>query len=121
MAAWGGKWRPKKAEGRALLEVLSWTKQEELVKVTFESDAQTVVKAIEDSNGDESEFGDIIESCRAILRRKPDFSVGFIRRGGNGVAHALAQHSITLSVTGEESPFWLQDVLSDICLIDHES
>ncbi|CAN1829383.1 hypothetical protein LINPERHAP1_LOCUS32478 [Linum perenne] len=42
---------------------MSWTEHEGFAKMIFESDAQTVVKAIEGINNDISEFGDIIEGC----------------------------------------------------------
>ncbi|CAN1156954.1 Putative ribonuclease H protein At1g65750 [Linum perenne] len=123
MVPWGGTWRSKEAEGRALLEALSWVEQQGYTRMNFESDAQVVVNAIGSQQDDVTEFGDIMQGCRAILRRNSEFNVSFVRRGGNGVAHALARHAITLSepATGEEAPFWLHDVLLDVCLIDHES
>ena len=39
------------------------------------------------------EVGDIIRRCRDILASKPNYTVCFVRRDSNKVAHVLARQS----------------------------
>ncbi|CAN1138488.1 hypothetical protein LINPERHAP2_LOCUS10719 [Linum perenne] len=123
MSSWGGIWRSKEAKARDLLEALSWTEWEGFIEVIFESDALGVVNALCSLSEDNSEFGDLMNSCRAILSRHPSFVVHFIRRDRNMVAHTLAKHSISFlePFCGSDSLEWLDEVLAELCLIDHES
>ncbi|CAN1291744.1 hypothetical protein LINPERPRIM_LOCUS21274 [Linum perenne] len=123
MSSWGGVWRSKEVEAQALLEALSWKEQEGLAEVTFETDARVVVNALSSLLDNTSEFGDLLRSYRAVLIRHPNFVVNFIRRDRNRVAHTLAKRSISFlkPVCGSDSPEWLDDVLAEQCLIDHES
>ncbi|CAN0900732.1 hypothetical protein LINGRAHAP2_LOCUS21008, partial [Linum grandiflorum] len=65
-------------------------------QVIIETDWQLVQSAIV---GDVTEFGRLVMDCKAQLLSKPEFSVLFVRRDGNGVAHALARRAITSIVT----------------------
>ncbi|CAN1324950.1 Putative ribonuclease H protein At1g65750, partial [Linum perenne] len=91
--SWVGRWDSMEAEGRAMLEALSWVEQQGWRRVAFETDAQTVAHALHARGEDWTEFGEMMRSCRAVLDRNPDFKVSFIGRGCNGVAHALARYS----------------------------
>ncbi|CAN1796146.1 Putative ribonuclease H protein At1g65750, partial [Linum perenne] len=123
MTSWGGVWRSKEVEARALLEALSWVEMEGLPTVNFETDAQVVVLALGSRADDDSEFGDLIRSCKAILARMSDFTVTFCRRDRNRVAHVLARRSTSLfeTVCGSDSRDWLDTALAELCLIDHRS
>ncbi|CAN1313492.1 Leucine-rich repeat receptor-like protein kinase TDR [Linum perenne] len=74
-ASWVGVWSSKEAEAKALLEALSWVEMEQYRQVTFESDAEVVVKALEAECHDLTEFGELVRACRAVLCRNPNFCV----------------------------------------------
>ncbi|CAN1217592.1 hypothetical protein LINPERPRIM_LOCUS1061 [Linum perenne] len=95
LLSWGKRWSSRDAEARALLEALSWTEQGSLREVTFETNAQVTTGALTSSFEDATEFGDISRGCKAILARRPDSKVCFVRRERNRVAHILAKHSIS--------------------------
>ncbi|CAN1285866.1 hypothetical protein LINPERPRIM_LOCUS19136 [Linum perenne] len=121
-ASWAGLWNSKEAEAKAMLEALSWVETEGFRQVLFESDAEVVMKAIQRGDVDITEFGELIQGCISIMGRNPDFSVSFVRREGNGVAHVLARHSsscVTPTV-GVTSPSFIDDMLLEYCLIAHE-
>ncbi|CAN1139448.1 hypothetical protein LINPERHAP2_LOCUS11275, partial [Linum perenne] len=103
VAAWDGAWNSKEAEGRAVLEALSWLELEGYSQVTIESDAKVVVDAIRQPNVADTEFGDLIQGCLSILARQPGYVVEFGRRACNAVAHELARFSFSTYVpfTGE--------------------
>ncbi|XP_073015730.1 uncharacterized protein [Primulina eburnea] len=90
-----GLYEVKEGEAMGLREALSWIREMKFNQVIFEMDAQIIVKAVNSTKVDESEFGAIIEDCRSILKQEPSFSVIFISRLANGVAHALAKESRT--------------------------
>ncbi|KAJ8767966.1 hypothetical protein K2173_020906 [Erythroxylum novogranatense] len=57
------------------------------------SDAQEVVQAVSSDVEDWSEYGNIIEDCRRLLRQRVDIKVSWIRRVANDLAHCLARNS----------------------------
>ncbi|XP_073064130.1 uncharacterized protein [Primulina eburnea] len=83
----------KEGEAIGLLEALSWIRNLDYPTVMFEVDAQIVHLAMRGNEKDNTEFGEIMESCRDIVSSKPGFSVHFVRRQANEVAHVLAKHS----------------------------
>ncbi|CAN1145622.1 hypothetical protein LINPERHAP2_LOCUS14781 [Linum perenne] len=103
MRSWPGVWRSREVEAQALLEAMSWGESEGWTMVVFESDAQEVVRAIQTSPRDDTEFEDILRACDAVLRWNPGFSIAFVRRGQNKIAHELARHS-----TSYVLPFFLR-------------
>ncbi|CAN1142799.1 hypothetical protein LINPERHAP2_LOCUS35922 [Linum perenne] len=88
----------------------------------FESDAEVVVKALQAECHDLTEFGELVRACRAVLGRNPNFCVRFVRRVRNGVAHVFARHSSSCvtPVTGVTSPEFVDDVLLEMCVLEHE-
>ncbi|KAL8543828.1 hypothetical protein ACS0TY_004396 [Phlomoides rotata] len=56
-----------------------------------------VVDAVKKECSDDSAFGDYARRCRLILGSQPGFSVHFVHRNANVVAHCLARtsHSFT--------------------------
>ncbi|CAN1769951.1 Putative ribonuclease H protein At1g65750 [Linum perenne] len=119
--AWDGSWSSKEAEGRALLEAMSWLEMEGFVQVTIESDAKVVVDAIRQPNIDNTEFGDLVQGCLSILARQPGYMIEFVRRERNAVAHELARFSTSTSepFIGEGTPGWLNVTTLDLCNLDH--
>ncbi|CAN1294631.1 Putative ribonuclease H protein At1g65750, partial [Linum perenne] len=107
--SWAGRWDSTEAEGRAMLEALSWVEQQGWRRVAFETDAQTVAHALHARGEDWTEFGELMRSCCAVLDRNPDFKVSFVGRGCNGVAHALARSSrfCVVPSVGTHRPGWI--------------
>ncbi|XVF66965.1 hypothetical protein PTKIN_Ptkin10aG0082300 [Pterospermum kingtungense] len=61
------------------------------ILVEFETDAKTVVDAVQWSSMDFTEFGTSVESCRQVLNSDRHFSIGFVKRLTNVAAHELAR------------------------------
>ncbi|XP_073300593.1 uncharacterized protein [Primulina huaijiensis] len=83
----------KEGEAIGLLEALSWIRNMDYSNVMFEVDAQTLHLAMRGNVNDNMEFGGIMESCRDIVASKPGFSVHFVRKQANEIAHMLAKYS----------------------------
>ncbi|CAN1155963.1 hypothetical protein LINPERHAP2_LOCUS20670 [Linum perenne] len=71
------------------------------------------------SQVDVTEFGDWIRKCKDILVSHPLFSVVFVWRSTNMVAHSLARNSCSVPspTIGLTSPSWLLESVNDVCLI----
>ncbi|CAN1299941.1 hypothetical protein LINPERPRIM_LOCUS24382 [Linum perenne] len=65
-------------------------------RVIFESDAKVLVDRMQGSQVDVTEFGDWIRKCKAIMVSHPLFSVVFVWRSTNMVAHSLARNSCSV-------------------------
>ncbi|KAF5477697.1 hypothetical protein F2P56_004314 [Juglans regia] len=65
-------------------------------RVTFEGDAQAVVKDVNSMEEDLSCRGHIIEDIKAIMLGRRDWTVQFIGRKGNEVAHLLAKYALNI-------------------------
>ncbi|CAN0916153.1 Putative ribonuclease H protein At1g65750 [Linum grandiflorum] len=111
----------KENEALAVWEGMKWCMEIGFDRVIFESDAQVVVDELGREVEDRREFGDIIRRCRSILLSKPGYSVCFVRRDGNQVAHRLAQQARVLASpsVGETIPHFLCNSLNDTCLEVH--
>ncbi|CAN1298189.1 hypothetical protein LINPERPRIM_LOCUS23753 [Linum perenne] len=100
---------------------MEWTRLLGITRVIFETDCQVVQQAIEGTVQDSTEFGNIIEKGRSMLRGQPHMKVVFVRRSGNTVAHVVARQSIISAdlVVGSETPNWLCNTLRDVCNLRH--
>ena len=58
--------------------------------VVFECDAKVVVDAIHAATVDLSEFSTVIAKCKSLLLQGRNYSVQFVRRQANVIAHSLA-------------------------------
>ncbi|XP_073305818.1 uncharacterized protein [Primulina huaijiensis] len=92
-----GLFEVKEAEALALLDAIHWTSSLELQDVIFETDSETVIKAIRTKNVDYTEFGSIISVCYQILEAHPSFKVQHARRQANMVTHTLAHTTISFA------------------------
>ncbi|KAK6126239.1 hypothetical protein DH2020_040011 [Rehmannia glutinosa] len=99
-----GIYEVREAEALGVREALSWIRSLRLSKVVIETDAKYVVDGLLSSVMGDSEFDTILYECRKLLQGEPDLSVGFVRRGGNKVAHRLAKESFSF-----DSPFVWSD------------
>ncbi|CAN1814412.1 Putative ribonuclease H protein At1g65750 [Linum perenne] len=116
--------QPEVREGEAwgLYEALKWVVSRRTRHVIFEVDCQQVTNALARQEVDRTEFGSIISCCSQILHANPEFSVVFIRRNRNMVAHELARRSFSLAspFEGHVPPSWLESALNLSCNdLDH--
>lgn len=80
-------------EVMGFFEALSWLQTLNLGSVVIEGDSKIVVDALKSSNTLDSIFGDYVNACKVILYNSPLFSVHFVRRDDNSLAHEFAQVS----------------------------
>ena len=78
-------------EALSLREVLSWAKDQGMVNVVFEIDAQSIVKALPSCSTDTSYSGMILQDCNAFLSAIGAAHLVFVKRYANMVAHSLAR------------------------------
>ena len=62
-----------------------------LTYVIFDMDCKSIVDNIIKPSMDDFEFGNIIQDCRSIFSRNPTFSIGFVKRKVNEIAHKLTR------------------------------
>ncbi|CAN0878470.1 Putative ribonuclease H protein At1g65750 [Linum grandiflorum] len=113
----------KESEAMALWEGLKWCVERGIERVELEMDAQVVVRAVNDNEVDDRlEFGTIIRRCRDILVTKPFYSVCFVRRECNEIAHVLAKQSKFLDspTVGELPPVFMVHCMNNICFMRHD-
>ncbi|KAK6164785.1 hypothetical protein DH2020_001649 [Rehmannia glutinosa] len=107
----------KEAEAMGLKEALSWVKNLNLHSVLFEVDAKGVSDSVNGAENDVSEYGLLIKECRNFLTDNSSFSVGFVHREANTVAHELARISIFNSSPSVwvDPPSCIEDLLKSVC------
>ncbi|XP_031116785.1 uncharacterized protein LOC116020451 [Ipomoea triloba] len=93
-----GLYSVPEAEAMGAREALSWIKRKGWEWVIIESDAQLVTRAV-DGVELNTPFGVIVRDVRALLNHFESATFGFVRRGGNMVAHELARRSLRLGNT----------------------
>lgn len=90
----------------ACKEALSWLQRRGVREVELLSDSQILVSAFQ--QGDlfvcHSYLGSIIEDCRSLSCSFDVFSIAFVRRTSNMVAHKLARKALDQSGSWELSP-----------------
>ncbi|XP_042958109.1 uncharacterized protein LOC122293655 [Carya illinoinensis] len=74
----------------------------------LEGDAKVVVEAINSRPFNSSWDGQVIKDIKAAMQDQPGWSVAFVRREGNGAAHAAARLALSLDTEG----VWVEEVLS---------
>ncbi|XP_042952129.1 uncharacterized protein LOC122289215 [Carya illinoinensis] len=65
-------------------------------KAIFEGDAKVVVKAVQEAEEDLPLFSPIVEDIRVYFRNNPEWSIQFVSRKKNTVAHTLAKKALTI-------------------------
>ena len=75
-------------------------------RLIIKGDNNNVFHAISSSVEDTSLFGNVVGDIRHLIRGLHWSSVCYIRRGGNRVAHALAQYA---RHTLDEDLYWMED------------
>ena len=76
------------------------------LRLIVEGDNINVIHAISSSMENTSPFGDVVDDIRHLLRSLQWVSVCCIRRGGNQVAHALAQYARN---NLDEDVYWMEE------------
>lgn len=77
-------------------------------RVNFESDAQVLINAIKGEEVCWAWYGNLIEDVRQILKNISLWSIDFVHREGNQVAHLLAKNSLLLF----SESIWIEETLS---------
>lgn len=85
--------RPLEAEALGLKEAILWLSELGLSNVLIGLDCKLLVDGIVDGTKNQSEFGNIMSTCRSLLTHFPNFKISFARRQANFVAHTLARES----------------------------
>ena len=75
-------------------------------RLIIEDDNSNVTHAISSSAENNSLFGNVVDDIRHLIRGLHWFAICCIRRGGNRVAHVLAQHA---RFTLDEDLYWMED------------
>ncbi|XP_024626802.2 uncharacterized protein [Medicago truncatula] len=86
---------PSEAEATGLLEAVKLAIARGMQSVIFKSDCKIVVDAVNSSVNPHNELGDIIFYCKQLLSLHANFSVRFVRRQANKVAHNIARASLS--------------------------
>ncbi|XP_074373526.1 uncharacterized protein LOC141713854 [Apium graveolens] len=77
------------AEALTILEGLQWILTLPHGGVYIESDSLTNVRALQCSRDNLLEVGYILDACRIILDSRPGYSISFVKRQANRVAHLV--------------------------------
>ena len=110
---------PSVAQALSFREALNWLKEVGRSLVLLESDALLVINVIKHCKVDNACFGLIIVDCFSLLKEIPNYSVSFVRRSANQVAHVLGRTSVSMFGLG----VWHLDLpalIVDILKLDNE-
>ena len=86
-------------------------------KVVIESDSLITVQAINSSSDNFLEVGFILDACRTIFASRPGYSISFVKRQANRVAHLVAKLPCSLNCQNfltSPSGLLLEALLADI-------
>jgi ribonuclease HI len=100
------------AEATGLLEAIQWAQRQRYTRIIFESDAEAVVKAIQNGSYPRLRWGQIAKQAARAIKENDDFSVSWVRRENNYVAHTLARWAIL-----EPNKQWIHAL--PICISHH--
>jgi ribonuclease HI len=90
-----GNYSVIEGEAIALLEAMKAMEQRRISNVIFETDAKSVVDAVQHFHGGNSEFSLLVSHISNYLVCGQNFVVKFIKRQANMVAHSLARAAIS--------------------------
>ena len=95
----------KEAELLACRKAVEFTTDARFSELVIEGDNSNVMKALSSSSVDQSLLGNVVDDVRHLVCGMHWVNLSCIRRGGNRVTHALAQHARNVS----EDVFWMED------------
>ena len=91
-----GKFTVKEAEALALRYGLSWALDVFLPIHFVESDAKTVVQALERKSSFKNEFGSILSDVSSLLSNFPGVKLSHIYREAKMATHGLATYTLSI-------------------------
>ncbi|CAL1397657.1 unnamed protein product [Linum trigynum] len=87
---------PLVVEMLTLRDAIHWCTEEGLTDVRFEGDAQVIVEKLTSSEVRDSRIGALLEEVLHCLSNQQGFSVQFVGRHNNRVAHLVARNTLLL-------------------------
>ncbi|CAL1362601.1 unnamed protein product [Linum trigynum] len=90
---------PAVVELHVLREAIIWCMEQDLSEVRFEGDAKVIIDKINQANTRDSRLGAVLEEIDQYFRAQPGFSVRFVGRENNRVAHLVARKALSLYPT----------------------
>ena len=95
----------EEAELLACRKAVEFTTDARFSELVIEEDNSNVMKALSSSLVDQLLLGNVVDDVRHLVCGMHCVNFSCIRRGGNRVAHALAQDARNIS----EDVFWMED------------
>ncbi|XVE89436.1 hypothetical protein DITRI_Ditri19aG0201200 [Diplodiscus trichospermus] len=105
-----------------LAKAMSWICELGYKHAIFEADAKIVVDAILAAKVDGFDFGSLVLTCRTFLHAELTFSLRFVRRQANVLAHAFARlsHSYASPQSWCSMPSYVNATFLSMCTtVDH--
>ncbi|XP_042969071.1 uncharacterized protein LOC122301753 [Carya illinoinensis] len=94
------------AECLALLKVMQVYSELNVQKVVFEGDAKVIIDAVKNTEENLSTIGHLIEDIRKAMVNRQHWSIQFVYREQNNVAHILAKNALR----SVEEQVWVEEV-----------
>ncbi|CAL1367247.1 unnamed protein product [Linum trigynum] len=94
---------PMVAELLTLREGVSWVRGLGFMEMRFEGDAKVVIEKILRRDTRDNQVGAILEEVIHLLGLNPGFSLRFVGRRNNRVAHVVARKALSLFSTASRS------------------
>ena len=96
------------AEMLACRRALEFVMDASFSRLIIEGDNVNVIQAISSPLANHSLIGNVVDDIRNLIQGLQWASICCIRRGGNKVAHAIAQHARN---TVDDDLYWIEDSL----------
>ncbi|CAL1372275.1 unnamed protein product [Linum trigynum] len=90
---------PGVVELLVLRDAIMWCIEQGLSEVRFEGDAKVIIDKLNQADTRDSRLGAVLEEVAHYLRTQPGFSVRFVGRENNRVAHLVARKALSLYPT----------------------
>ncbi|CAL1365692.1 unnamed protein product [Linum trigynum] len=90
---------PAVVELLGLREAIIWCMEQGLSAVRFEGDAKVIIDKINQADTRDSRLGAVLEEVVHYIRTQSGFSVRFVGRENNRVAHLVARKTLSLYPT----------------------
>ncbi|KAL6517616.1 hypothetical protein OROMI_033317 [Orobanche minor] len=113
-----GTYNSDEAEGIGLLEGLIWLKNMDFHYVNIEMDAKGVIQAVKNRDMNHTAYGSIIFDCVELLDSNNGFTISYISRNANCMAHVFVRASKSFSSPHSwvEPPDFVDGLLDSICI-----